>query len=445
MKIELINPNNPTNAANIPFLQKGLFSWNAKAYSPPLNLCMVAAYTPKEFQVSIRDECVEPVGYEKDVDLVGLTAYTNNALRAYEIADAFRQRGVTVVMGGVHASNLPEEALEHCDAVVIGEAEGAWQRLLSDFYSGRLARVYQNDQLVRLEGLPMPRRDLLAPDDYVTINTVQTARGCPHNCSFCSVTRFNGRSYRFRPIDEVIREIETLPSHNVFIIDDNIYSHRERTRKLLEAMVPLRIRWGSQCTISIVHDPEMLELAARSGCVGLGIGFESFSKESLQGALKGFNNPDRFHRDIETIKHYGILIWGSFVLGFDEDDEESLEKTVEMARRSKLDFACFNFLTPLPRTMVYDQFEKEGRLTSKNWAHYNMANLVFRPARVTTEVLEKMVKKAWLEFYSTKSVVHRLGLPLKKDRLFIWLLNLILCFYTRKKLKWNRASSRVKV
>jgi radical SAM superfamily enzyme YgiQ (UPF0313 family) len=445
MKIELINPNNPSNAANIPFLQKGLFSWNAKAYSPPLNLCMIAAYTPNEFQVSIRDECVEPIDFEKDVDLVGLTAYTNNALRAYEIADSFRRRGVTVVMGGVHASNLPEETLRHCDAVVVGEAEDAWQRLVRDFTHGRLEKIYQNDQLVSLEGLSIPRRDTLVRDRYVTINTVQTARGCPHNCSFCSVTRFNGRSYRFRPIDEVIREIETLPSRNVFIIDDNIYCHRERSCKLFEAMIPLKIRWGGQSTISIANDPETLELAARSGCVGLAIGFESFSKESLKGAHKRFNDPERFYREIETIKRYGILIWGSFVLGFDEDDEENLERTIRMSRKSKLDFACFNFLTPLPGTMVYDQFEKDGRLTSKNWANYNMANLVFRPASVTPEGLEKMVKRAWLEFYSMKAVVHRLGFSFKKIRLFIWLLNLAIYFYTRKKIKWNRSSSRANV
>jgi radical SAM superfamily enzyme YgiQ (UPF0313 family) len=221
----------------------------------------------------------------------------------------------------------------------------------------------------------------------------------------------------------------------VFIIDDNIYSDRERSHKLFESLIPLGIRWGSQSTISIVHDPETLELAARSGCVGLAIGFESFYKESLRGAHKRFNDPERFYREIETIKRYGILIWGSFVLGFDEDDEKSLEKTIEMSRRSKLDFACFNFLTPLPGTMVYDQFEKDGRLTSKNWADYNMANLVFRPERVTTEVLEKMVKKAWLEFYSMNSLVHRLGLSFRKIRLFIWLLNLVLCYYTRKKIK----------
>lgn len=312
-------------------------------------------------------------------------------------------------MRGIHASNLPEEALNHCDAVVIGEAEGAWQRLMSDFSHGRLERIYQNEQLVCLEGLPVPRRDLLRPDDYVTINTVQTTRGCPHNCSFCSVTRFNGKTYRFRPIHEVIREMESLASRNIFIIDDNVFGHRGRSRKLLEALIPLGIRWGSQCTISIAHDPEMLELAATSGCIGLAIGFESFCKESLKGPHKRFNDPEQFSRDIEIIKSYGILIWGSFVLGFDEDDEEGLEKTVQMAKWSRLDFACFNFLTPLPGTMVYDKFKKEGRLASKNWADYNMASLIFLPARVTAKVLENKVRKAWLEFYSMNAIVRRLG------------------------------------
>jgi radical SAM superfamily enzyme YgiQ (UPF0313 family) len=428
VRIELINP-------NVPFLQKGLFSWKAKAYSPPLNLCMIAAYTPHDFEVRITDECVKPIDFEIDTDLVGLTAYTNNALRAYEIADAFHQRGVPVVMGGVHASTLPEEALEHCDAIVIGEAEGTWQRLISDFSHGQLQRVYKNDHLVSLEGLPIPRRDLLSSDHYVTINTIQTTRGCPHNCSFCSVTRFNGRTYRFRPIHEVVKEIETLPSSNVFIIDDNIFSNRARTHKLFNALIPLGIRWGSQCTISIAHDPEILELAARSGCIGLAIGLESFCKESLEAAHKRFNDPDQFYRDIEFIKSYGIFIWGSFVLGFDEDDEKGLENTIKMAKASKLDFACFNFLTPLPGTMVYDKLEKEDRLGSKKWDDYNMANLVFLPIRVTSEVLEEKVRKAWLEFYSIKAIFKRLGFSLGKIRFFVWLVNLALCFYTRKKLK----------
>jgi radical SAM superfamily enzyme YgiQ (UPF0313 family) len=437
VKIDLINPNNPTNAANIPFLQKGLLSWRAKAYAPPLNLCMVAAYTPPDSEVSITDECVEAIDFEKEVDLVGLTAYTNAAPRAYEIADAFRRRGVPVVMGGVHVSTLPEEALEHCDAVVVGEAEGVWQRLIKDFSQGRLKEIYENDGLASLEDLPLPRRDLLRPDDYVTINTVQTTRGCPHNCSFCSVTRFNGRTYRFRPIPEVIREMESLPSRNAFIIDDNIFSQRGRTRKLFEAMAPLGLRWGSQCTISIAHDPEMLELAAKSGCIGLAIGLESFCEDSLEEAHKRFNEPDQFYQEIETIKRHGILIWGSFVLGFDEDDEEGLEKTIRMARGSKLDFACFNFFTPLPGTVVYDRFKQEGRLNGKGWANYNMANLVFRPARVTSEVLEEKVRKAWLEFYSMSAIIKRLGPSLGKIRFFIWLLNLAICFYTRKKLKWT--------
>ena len=247
MRLRLINPNNPTNAANVPFLQKGLLKWNAKAYSPPLNLCMVAAYTPHDFEVSLTDECVEPVNLDEAVDLVALTAYTNNAQRAYEIADAFRERSVPVVMGGVHASSLPDEALSHCDAVVIGEAEGAWQRLIEDFSQGHLQRIYKNEKMVSMSDLPVPRRDLLNPQDYVTINTIQTARGCPQNCSFCSVTRFNGRTYRFRPVADVIAEIKRLPSKSLFIVDDNIYGHRKRSKELFEAMMPL---WQSSYSCS---------------------------------------------------------------------------------------------------------------------------------------------------------------------------------------------------
>jgi radical SAM superfamily enzyme YgiQ (UPF0313 family) len=436
MKIELINPDNPTNAANVPFLQKGLLSWKAKAYSPPLNLMMIAAYTPDDFHVSITDECVNPINFDKDIDLVGLTAYTNNATRAYQIADEFRRRSVPVIMGGIHASTLPEEALEHCSTVVIGEAEEAWQHVIEDFSNGRLKRVYQNEQLVNLEGLPFPRRDLLNPDYYVTINTVQTARGCPLNCSFCSVTRFNGNRYRFRPVHEIVQEINSLRTKNVFIVDDNIFSRRERTQRLFEALIPLGIRWGSQCTISIARDPEMLELAAASGCIGLAIGLESFSKKTLDSVHKRINDPERFYQEIEAVKSYGILVWGSFVLGFDEDDEMSLQRTIQMAKASKLDFACFNFLTPLPGTIIHERFEQEGRLENKSWNAYNMANLVFRPKEVSNKTLENKVRQAWLEFYSLRAIFHRLGISLAKIPFFIWLVNLALFFYTRKKLKW---------
>ncbi len=441
MRLLLINPDNPTNAANVPFLQKGLLSWNAKAYCPPLNLCMIAGYTPEDIEISITDECVEPIDFDKSADLAGITAYTNSAPRAYEIADMFRQRGVTVVMGGMHASNLPEEALRHCDSLVVGEAEGAWQRLLRDFRKGKLKRVYQNRSLVNLEGLPLPRRDLIRPENYVTVNTVQTTRGCPHDCSFCSVTRFYGKTYRFRPVQEVTEEIQTLPSKNVFIIDDNIFNNKKRTKELFNALKSSNVRWGSQCTISIAMDLEMLELAAASGCIGFAIGLESFSRKSLLGAHKRFNDPERFYRDIETIKSYGIFIWGSFVLGFDEDDEKGLERTIRMAKNSSLDFACFNFLTPLPGTAIYERLISDGRLESRDWAKYNMANRVFRPFGVTGEVLEGKVRKAWIEFYSLKSLFSRLGLKLGKVRFFVWLVNLTLCFYTRKKLKWEWSST----
>ena len=436
MRIELINPNNPVNAANVPFLQKGLFnSLKAKAYSPPLNLCLIAGYTPDNVEVSITDECVNPIDFDKKVDLVGITSLTTTSPRAYEVAHVFRQRGVKVVMGGIHVSTLPDEALQHCDSVVIGEAEGVWEQLIQDFRRGRLKRKYRNGAFVDLKGLPLPRRDLLSPGDYVTINTVQTARGCPYNCNFCSVKLFNGRMYRFRPIEDVIEEIKSLPSRNVFFVDDTILTQRERTRELLKALIPLKIRWGSQSTILIAQDDELLEMAAKSGCLGFAIGFESFSPNTLDEMGKNFNKPEYFHKLIKKIKSYGMIVWGSFVLGFDRDDEKSIRYTLEMARNSKLDFACFNFLTPLPGTEVYHQLVTEKRLTDSHWGDYNMANLVFKPAKMSGETLEFEMRNAWLDFYSLKAISKRLGVRWKKFHPFIWLINLALFYYTRKKIK----------
>jgi radical SAM superfamily enzyme YgiQ (UPF0313 family) len=445
MRIELINPNNSFNAANIRFLQKGLFnSLKAKAYSPSLNLCMIAAYTPRDIEVSITDECVSAIDFNKKVDLVGITCLTATAPRAYEIAEAFRERGVKVVMGGIHVSTLPDEALQHCDSVVIGEAEGLWEKVIQDFRRERLKSKYQNGSFVDLRGLPIPRRDLLNPKDYVTINTVQTTRGCPFNCSFCSVKLFNGGRYRFRPVEDVVEEIKTLPSKNVFFVDDTILSQRERTKKLFKALIPLRIRWGSQSTILIAEDDELLELAARSGCLGFAIGLESFSRNTLDEMGKNFNRPEHFHRLIRKIKSYGMIVWGSFVLGFDRDDEGSIRHTIEMARTSKLDFACFNFLTPLPGTEVYQQLVREKRLNNRNWADYNMANLVFEPTRMSGETLEREMRNAWLDFYSLKAICKRLGFRWKKFHPFIWLINLALFYYTHKKIKRIKSDDRVK-
>jgi radical SAM superfamily enzyme YgiQ (UPF0313 family) len=436
MRIELINPNNPINAANVPFLQKGLFnSLKAKAYSPPLNLCMIAAYTPDDIEVSITDECVNTIDFDKKVDLVGITSLTTTSPRAYEIADAFRQRGVKVVMGGIHVSTLSDEALQHCNSVVIGEAEGVWEQLIKDFRCGRLKRKYRNGTFVDLRRLPLPRRNLLNSGDYVTINTVQTARGCPYNCNFCSVKLFNGRTYRLRPIEDVIEEIGSLPSRNVFFVDDTILTQRERTRELLKALIPLKIRWGSQSTILIAQDDELLETAAESGCLGFAIGFESFSPNTLDEMGKNFNRPEYFHELIKKIKSYGMIVWGSFVLGFDRDDKKGIRYTLEMARNSKLDFACFNFLTPLPGTEVYHQLVTEERLTNSNWGDYNMANLVFKPSKMSGETLELEMRNAWLDFYSLKAIFKRLGFRWKKFHPFIWLLNLALFYYTRKKIK----------
>ena len=402
---------------------------------PQLTLGVISALTPAEIEVDVVEEEIEEINFDKYYDLVGISCMTAVAPRAYQLSSFFRKKGAKVVLGGIHPTVMPEEAISHCDCVVIGEAEGSWEKLIGDFRCGKLKRRYQNGTFFDLAGLPLPRRDLLNPVDYVTLNTVQTTRGCPFNCSFCSVKLFNGGKYRFRPIEDVVEEIKTLPTRNVFFIDDTILSQRERTKELLKALIPLKIRWGSQSTILVAQDDELLELAAQSGCLGFAIGFESFSPNALDEMGKNFNKPEYFHKLIKKVKDYGMILWGSFVLGFDRDDEESIRYTNEMARTSKLDFVCFNFLTPLPGTEVYHQLVREERLTNRNWADYNMANLVFKPTQMLGETLEREVRNAWLDFYSLKAICKRLGWRWKKFHPFIWLMNLALFYYTHRKIK----------
>lgn len=435
MKLLLINPNNPANAINVPFLKKGLYFTKANAIAPPLNLCMVAGSTPPEIDIEIMDECTGPIDFERRADLVAITAITTTVARGYEIADFYRRKGVPVVMGGIHVSFMPQEALEHCDSVVVGEAEAVWPSVIGDFQSGKLKPIYRNGELIELKRLPLPRRDLLRRDAYVAPSTMQTARGCPFNCHFCSVTAFNGGGYRFRPTEEVVEEIKTLPTRNIFIVDDNIITKRQRTKELLEALIPLRVRWGSQATITIADDDELLDLARRSGCVGLAIGIETFSAKSLKEARKPINRPAHYAEQLKKLRKKGLMVWGSFVLGFDEDDAESLALTLKLASSAKLDFACFNLLTPLPGTDIQRKLMAENRIKSFHWPDYQMSNLVFKPKQVEAKFLENFLRRAWREFYSIRSIIVRQRLSIRKYSWFIWSVNLAIRQCAKKMIK----------
>jgi len=375
---------------------------------PPLTLSTIAALTKPSVDVSILDEHVEPIDFDVDADLVGITVMTSVAPRAYKIADEFRRRGAKVVLGGPHPSALPQEAIEHCDAVVIGEAEGTWEHVIEDFEKGALKKFYSNGSLPSLVGLPMPRRDLYKKGAYYITNTLQITRGCPFNCSFCSVSNFFGKSYRHRPIDDVLKEIESFNGKLFGFLDDNIIGNVSYSKELFDALAPYKIKWVGQSSFNIVRDEKLLKAAEKSGCSGLFIGFETISDDSLREIGKVQNNIGEFKEGIKRLHDHGILVLGAFIFGFDSDDKDVFKRTLDFAIESNLDLAQFSILTPLPGTKLHEKLLSEGRIFDRDWSKYDMGNVVFKPAQMTPEELKKGNGWAWKEFYSYGSIMKRI-------------------------------------
>ncbi len=374
---------------------------------PPLNLLYLAALTPRDIEVTLTDEHVDKIDFEEEVDLVGITSLTATAPRAYEIADEFRKRGIKVVLGGIHPSVLPQEAVQHADAVVIGEAENLWPQVIEDFTKERLKKFYQSSQKPSLENLPLPRRDLLQGKRYLTKNFIQTTRGCPFNCDFCSVTMFFGKRHRFRPIADVIKEIESLNGNFTVFADDNVAAHTKYAKELFKALVPCKKRWFSQADLTIAQDEELLRLAAKSGCEGLYIGLESLTDVGLKKFKKQIN----FKEAVNRLKSYGIRVEGSFIFGFDSDDKKVFEKTLKFAQELRLDMVTFHLLTPLPGTKLYEKLEEENRIVERDWSKYDLSTVVFEPKQMTREELQEGVRWAMQEFYSLFSITKRLFPP----------------------------------
>ena len=379
-----------------------------------LSLTTVAALTPKEIEVAITDENVETINFDEEVDLVGLTAMTMHATRAYEIADRFRERGITVVMGGLHASSLPHEAKEHVDAVVIGEAEHVWGDLLNDFQHGQLKPFYKSDHYCSLKKQPHPRLDLLNKDLYWTVNCVQATRGCPFSCDFCSVAQFFGDTYRYRPVDDVIEEIKSLPPGYCAFVDDNIMGKPSYAKELFQKLTPLKRTWTSQGSITMAKDPALLKMAVESGCYSLFVGIETLSQDNLAAMNKSINNVARYEDAIKKIRDHGIMVIGSFIFGFDHDDDAVFERTVRFCEKNKIDLPIFFILTPVPGTRLYKRMEADGRILHKDWSKYNGSNVVFKPKLLSEETLFNGYNWAFQETYSHKSMAKRILLPPQK-------------------------------
>ena len=386
-----------------------------------LTLTTLAALTPPDVDVRITDENVEPIDFEEDVDLVGVTGMVMHASRAYQIALRFRQRGIPVVMGGPHASSLPFEAKEHVDAVVIGEAENVWKGLIEDLKVGSLKPFYKADAFCSMEGLPFPRLDLLRKDAYMTINCVQTTRGCPHQCDFCHVTHFFGKTYRCRSVEEVIQEVERLEGEFVVFIDDNIAGNRRYAKDLFTRLKPLKKKWASQASMTLTRDPELLKLAAESGCVSLFLGVESLSPENLKDVNKAFNRVPQFEEAMKALHDHDIMVLAGFIFGLDHDDEGVFERTLRFCERNRIELPSFFVLTPLPGTPLFQRIESEGRLLHKDWSKYNGATVVFRPKLMTEETLQAGFNWVCKEGYSWGSIFKRVFHP--QQRFFTRLLS----------------------
>lgn len=372
-------------------------------------MLIVAGLTPPEHEVELVDEAISRVNPDVvEADLVGITANTCAAPRAYEVADAFRSRGIPVVMGGIHPTVLPEEAIQHCDSVVIGEAEGLWHKVLEDARQGTLKKFYRNDSFPRLEGCPWPRRQLLRKDSYIITNTVQTTRGCPFDCSFCSVTQFFGATYRTRPVEDVVQEVSELPGKIVIFVDDNIMGNPRYAKGLFESLVGLRKKWLSQGSLTMLRDQSLLKLAARSGCRGLLIGFETLSTASLKKIGKAFNVVEKYKEAIDRLHQVGIGVIGSFIFGMDDDDEGVFERTVEFVEKTKMDIPTFAVLTPLPGTKLYKKLEEENRIFDRDWAKYDGAHVVFKPMLMSPEKLQEGYHWAMKQAYSVRGILRRM-------------------------------------
>jgi len=378
---------------------------------PRLSLPVLASLCPPETEIKIIDEYFEEINFGEPVDLVGISFMTSQAPRAYQIGDEFRKRGKKVVMGGIHASALPKESLAHADAVVVGEAEGIWATVLEDFTKGIMKGVYRSPQFPSLNGLPIPRYDLLQKNRYrlLKINfPIQATRGCPFLCEFCSVSRFWGNQIRFRPVEEVVQEIQKTGLKKMFFIDDNITGHRTYARELFRALIPLKIRWVGQAPLSLAKDEELLSLAADSGCAVLFMGIESLSESNLASIGKGLFKAQEISQLFRRLREKGIQIHASIIFGLDGDGPDVFHETVQFLIREKVAYSEFFLLTPLPGTNLQKRLEAEDRILSYDWSHYDCFHAVFQPLKMDRESLEKGLWDAYREFYSTRSIFQRL-------------------------------------
>jgi radical SAM superfamily enzyme YgiQ (UPF0313 family) len=396
---------------------------------PPLHLPYLAAVTPRHYQIEVIDENIEPFQPRK-ADIVGITAYTPSVYRAYQIAEVYQKKRTPIIMGGIHVSMMPDEAMRYCDSVVIGEAENIWPKVLEDFEAGKLQKQYTGTW-ADMESLPIPRRDILQ-NPYYRWGSFQTSRGCPMNCSFCSVTAFNGRRFRRRNLDSVIEELEQIPQKWISMNDDNIIGYGKKDKEWILSFFSRILQKGikkcffAQASILFGEDRELIRLAARAGLKVVFSGIESINPKTLQSYQKNINleslQQGRYKELISNIRKEGIVFFGGFVIGSDDDDRSVFHPTLEFIKSSRIDILQTSKLTPLPGTPLWKSLQKQGRILTKNypkdWDEFRFSRLVFKPVKMPIEeayegfvYLRKMyysfwetIKRTFYTMIATKSI-----------------------------------------
>ncbi len=387
---------------------------------PPHSLQILSALTPPEHQVTIIDEYHHLADPALHADLIGINVWTASALRAYDLADAYRRRGIPVVLGGPHVTVCPDEALAHADAIVIDEAEAVWPQVVRDAEAGQLQRRYQG-RMLPLDETPAPDWSPLHPDDYVIQAALSTTRGCARRCDFCYESCRPKPNFRQRAIDKVLGEIDARPGKVISFLDNDITVNKPFARELFTALIPRKRHWLGMTSIEVADDEEMLDLMAASGCRTLFVGFESIIPDSLSEVHKHCNRVEDYVRNVRRIHDRGIMVNGSFVFGFDHDDADVFDRTVAFGIEARLETATFTVLTPYPGTTLYKRLQAEGRIFDHDWSHYDTTHCVFQPAQLTPQELEAGYFHAYAQFYTWPSILRRCrpGEPGFAKRLFL--------------------------
>lgn len=403
MKIVLVSPKGPL------YRHRGGIFKRSLRYAP-LTLTTLAALVPPELEGEVRivDEGIMELPGDIEADLVGMTVITGNSVRAYELSRRFRERGIPVVLGGPHVTLVPDDAQPHADAIVVGYAEETWPQLLRDFAAGKMKPRYVQGPDLSLAGRPFPKREMMPKGRYMTTNVFEATRGCIHNCDFCVVPAAWGRKPYQKPVEDVVADIRQYGARKLIFVDLNIIADREYAVRLFQALIPLQVKWYGLATVLLCRDEPLLELAERSGCKGLLMGFETLCKDNLWRSSKSFNRPEDYGEAVKKLHDHGIGLQACFVFGLDHDTTDVFLDTAKRAVEWGIDLPRFAVATPFPGTALYKRLDAEGRILTRNWELYDAQHVVFQPKRMSVQELQFGHEAAWKYAYSLSSIAKRL-------------------------------------